>query len=202
MNHPMTRILSLTAVLGVIAFPPAAAAQAKGAAKKAAMPASTLKSELLADVETQHKKFSQLATAMNGKYTWRPVEKVRTVSEVLQHVSGENYALPVVLGVKAPAGFAAATMQEAFGSAAEMEKITDESAVKAEIDKSFAHLKQAFASVSEKDMNTPIEVFGTKTTKRGFMVMILTHMHEHLGQMVAYARMAGVAPPWSVATGG
>jgi uncharacterized damage-inducible protein DinB len=31
--------------------------------------------------------------------------------------------------------------------------------------------------------------------------MLVTHMHEHLGQSIAYARSIGVTPPWS-ATGG
>jgi hypothetical protein len=26
---------------------------------------------------------------------------------------------------------------------------------------------------------------------------ILSHLHEHLGQSIAYARTNGVAPPWS-----
>jgi hypothetical protein len=26
---------------------------------------------------------------------------------------------------------------------------------------------------------------------------ILVHMHEHLGQSIAYARMNGITPPWS-----
>jgi uncharacterized damage-inducible protein DinB len=202
----MNRTRQLLAVAGLLAItvPFTSNAQAKGAnaAKRVVMPKAGLRAELITDVEMVERKFSQLATAMSGKYSWRPADKVRSVSEVLQHVSGENYALPVVLGVKAPQGFAASTMQEAFGSAAEMEKITDEAAVKAEIDKSFAHMKQAIASLSDAELNAPIEVFGQKTTKRGFLVMIVTHMHEHLGQVVAYARMSGVVPPWSAASGG
>jgi hypothetical protein len=31
---------------------------------------------------------------------------------------------------------------------------------------------------------------------------MVTHMHEHLGQMIAYARMNGVTPPWSTSSGG
>ena len=34
-------------------------------------------------------------------------------------------------------------------------------------------------------------------TERALFVLILNHMHEHLGQSIAYARMNGVAPPWS-----
>ena len=31
----------------------------------------------------------------------------------------------------------------------------------------------------------------------GVLVTVLSHLHEHLGQSIAYARMNGVAPPWS-----
>jgi hypothetical protein len=27
--------------------------------------------------------------------------------------------------------------------------------------------------------------------------MAVTHLHEHLGQLIAYARMNGIKPPWS-----
>jgi hypothetical protein len=29
------------------------------------------------------------------------------------------------------------------------------------------------------------------------MVTMLSHLHEHLGQSIAYGRMNGVVPPWS-----
>jgi hypothetical protein len=29
------------------------------------------------------------------------------------------------------------------------------------------------------------------------MMVVANHNHEHLGQSIAYARMNGVAPPWS-----
>jgi uncharacterized damage-inducible protein DinB len=34
-------------------------------------------------------------------------------------------------------------------------------------------------------------------TQRALLSAMLNHMHEHLGQSIAYARMNGVAPPWS-----
>jgi hypothetical protein len=205
MTRNSARVLVLSAALAIGTLSASASAQAKPAtpatpSKKVVATTSGIRAELINDVETAHRKFSQLATAMSGKYTWRPADKVRSFSEVLQHVSGENYALPVAIGVKAPAGFAAGSMQEAFGTAAEMEKITDEAAVKAELDKSFAHLKQAIASLSEAELNKPVEIFGQKTTGRGFLVLIVTHMHEHLGQVIAYARMGGVVPPWSASS--
>jgi hypothetical protein len=29
------------------------------------------------------------------------------------------------------------------------------------------------------------------------MILTVTHLHEHLGQMIAYARSNNVKPPWS-----
>jgi hypothetical protein len=29
------------------------------------------------------------------------------------------------------------------------------------------------------------------------LTLLVSHLHEHLGQAIAYARMNGVAPPWS-----
>ena len=43
-------------------------------------------------------------------------------------------------------------------------------------------------------------MFGNATTHRGVLVTVLSHLHEHLGQSVAYARMNGVVPPWSQLT--
>src|ERR1044072_76860 len=33
-------------------------------------------------------------------------------------------------------------------------------------------------------------------TRQGFWILATTHLHEHLGQAVAYARSNGVVPPW------
>lgn len=195
----------MAALAAMIAVPTSSIAQATAkpaAAKKASRASAGLKAELVKDVEDMEKKFGQLAGAMTGKFSWRPAEKVRSVSEVLMHIAGENYALPVVVGVKAPSHFAAATLQEAFGSASAMERVTDEMEVKAALDKSFAHMKQALHAVPESQMNTEINVFGQKMTKRAFMVLMVGHMHEHLGQVIAYARMNNVTPPWAAASGG
>jgi len=35
------------------------------------------------------------------------------------------------------------------------------------------------------------------TTRRAMWIGATTHLHEHLGQLIAYARSNGVVPPWS-----
>ena len=39
--------------------------------------------------------------------------------------------------------------------------------------------------------------FGNAATQRYVYTTLLNHLHEHLGQSIAYARMNGVTPPWS-----
>ncbi|HEY6147020.1 MAG TPA: hypothetical protein VIZ69_04950 [Thermoanaerobaculia bacterium] len=36
-------------------------------------------------------------------------------------------------------------------------------------------------------------------SERRILMIIQTHLHEHLGQSIAYARSNGVTPPWSEA---
>lgn len=39
-------------------------------------------------------------------------------------------------------------------------------------------------------------MFGQSFTMQQGWIMATTHLHEHLGQMIAYARSNGVKPPW------
>lgn len=34
-------------------------------------------------------------------------------------------------------------------------------------------------------------------TRRGVLTKLDTHLAEHMGQLVAYARVNGIVPPWS-----
>jgi uncharacterized damage-inducible protein DinB len=92
------------------------------------------------------------------------------------------------MGVKIPAGIDH-----------EMEKsVTDKAKVIDTLKKSFEHVKSAVASMSDADLDKKVKIFGGREmTQRALFVVILNHMHEHLGQSIAYARMNGVAPPWS-----
>jgi hypothetical protein len=40
-------------------------------------------------------------------------------------------------------------------------------------------------------------VFGRKTTAQSTWILTVTHLHEHLGQLIAYARSNNITPPWS-----
>ena len=80
---------------------------------------------------------------------------------------------------------------------ADMEKITDKARVVAELKKSIEHLRATAKTMNEAELEKSVKLFGNNTTQRGVYGTILNHLHEHLGQSIAYARINGVAPPWS-----
>jgi hypothetical protein len=53
------------------------------------------------------------------------------------------------------------------------------------------------SSFPDAKLDAPIEVFGQKMTNRRLWIATATHLHEHLGQLIAYARSNKVTPPWS-----
>ena len=62
---------------------------------------------------------------------------------------------------------------------------------------SFAHMEAGLKAMTPEQMDTPAEFFGLKTTRRGAYVLLLTHVHEQLGQAIAYARVNKITPPWT-----
>jgi hypothetical protein len=42
-----------------------------------------------------------------------------------------------------------------------------------------------------------VDFFGTPAPMGGVLATIDTHIAEHLGQAIAYARVNGIVPPWS-----
>ena len=191
--------LALAAALALAA--PAAAQQAGHDHGAAAMPTTGLRAELIRDVTTLERQYLMLADAMTGKYGWRPGEGVRSVGEVFMHVAGANYMVPTMAGVQPPAGMPSGSLQEMFGRMQEMEKVTDEAQVKAALRESFAHARHAIASVPDDQLDGMVKLFGQDATRRRVLTVLVTHMHEHLGQSIAYARTNGVTPPWSQAGG-
>ena len=118
------------------------------------------------------------------------------VREVLLHIAADNYFLPTVLGVAAPAATKITATDFAPVQAFEKQQL-DRAASIAELKASFEHLKTALARVPDSRMNEKLSVFGQEFTVRGFLILTATHLHEHLGQLIAYARSNGVTPPWS-----
>jgi uncharacterized damage-inducible protein DinB len=151
------------------------------------VPKSGFRAEFLHDFDDVSKKIVELAEAVPAaKYNWRPATGVRSVSEVYMHIAGGNYFLATFAGAKPPSY-----------DTRNLEKITDKARVIDELKKSFEYLRVVATHGTEADLEKPIKMFGYDTTHRGALMAVLNHLHEHLGQSIAYARMNGVVPPWS-----
>lgn len=199
MRTPRTtpaRFGSLAVLAGLVVGAPAAA-QEHAAHGEMAMPASGVRADLIRDLEFLEEKYTSLAESMTPHYAWRPGEGVRSVSEVFMHVAGANLYIPTTAGVAPPEGMEVASMEEAFGRMQEMERVTDPARVQQHLREGLAHARHAIATVPDEELDAPITLFGQPATKRSALIVLVTHMHEHLGQAVAYARTNGVVPPWS-----
>jgi uncharacterized damage-inducible protein DinB len=153
--------------------------------------------DLIKDVDGVQQKMVALAKAMpQEKYSWRPGTGVRSVSEVFLHVASDNYLMPALAGASIPVTTHLDMKNFKSFSAFETRTVTREQAV-GELEASFAFLKAAMQKSSAADMAKMVDMFGQKTTTQSMWVGATTHLHEHLGQSIAYARMNGVVPPWS-----
>ena len=153
--------------------------------------------DLLKDISEVETKVVGLAKALpEGTYSWRPAEGVRSTGEVLAHVAADNYFLPAAMGIAAPGETGINGKDFKTAAAFEKRAMTRDQVI-AELSKSFAFLKTSMSAVTDAQLNAPIELFGQKTTNRGLWITTATHLHEHLGQLIAYARSNKVVPPWS-----
>lgn len=157
--------------------------------------ASTVASDLLQDLGTVEKKIIDLAAAMPAdRYGWRP-DSARSVRQVLLHVAADNYLLPAMLGF-APDPATGITTDYATSLAFEQRNLAKDSVI-AELQKSFAFVKQSLQGTNGSMWAGPVTMFGRPFTGQSAWILTVTHLHEHLGQLIAYARTNGVKPPWS-----
>jgi uncharacterized damage-inducible protein DinB len=147
------------------------------------------RSEVMAEVMIQEDKFTRLAEAIPAdKFSWRPNPDVRSFAEVFLHVSAANYNLYKLVGTPPPANLDIKTLEKST---------TDKAKVVATLKDSFAHAKAAIKAMPDADLDKSLDWFGGKNTQRGILLFIVRHAAEHLGQSIAYARFAGIVPPWS-----
>jgi hypothetical protein len=153
--------------------------------------------DLLADVTEVESKITSLATALpEAAWGWRPSTDVRSSAEVVVHVAADNYVIPAALGIAVPSDIGIDVRRFESVAAFEKRPRTRQQAM-SELAASFAFLKQHIGATSDAQLGSTIEGFGQPTTRRAMWIGATTHLHEHLGQLIAYARSNGVVPPWS-----
>ena len=122
-----------------------------------------------------------------GKFTWRPAPGVRSTSEVYMHIVTANFYLLSVTGPKMPTD-----LKEG------MEKsVTAKAEVIAWLKRSLDAVKEAHLAETPTDLKRKVHIADRDATVDGMYLRIIVHANEHMGQLIAYARMTGVAPPWS-----
>jgi uncharacterized damage-inducible protein DinB len=180
MARPPLRVFVLTLTLAILAASPAAA--------------QSVQSELALDVRAVGEKYVALARAMPAEsYDWRPAEGIRSVGEVFTHIASANLGLPMrFMEVRPPS---VTSMEQIMNAEAE---VTDKDEIVAMLDMAFEHLARTLEGLSDEQLATPVNVFGRDTNWTGAALLLVTHSHEHLGQAIAYARVNGVTPPWSM----
>lgn len=145
------------------------------------------------DIGTMGDKFVELADAMSAdQFAWRPMDGVRSVSEVYMLMAAEYYAIPAAWGADAPEG-----VQTGQGFFGRMAQVTEKAAVLDHLKKSLAYYKAAVGNLTEADLHRTISFFGRDRPVIGALVIITGDQHEHLGQAIAYARTNHVVPPWT-----
>ena len=152
--------------------------------------AAAVKAAFLADIEVMRGKFLGLAEAFPAEtYMWRPMEGVRSVSEVLMLIASEGYGLaPMALG-----GETAMDRDESRALA----EITDKAMVIDHLTKGFAHAQSAIEAIDPATLVGSRSLFGQERSTPALVMFVGGDMHEHLGQLIAYARTNEIVPPWS-----
>lgn len=121
------------------------------------------------------------------KFAWRPAPGVRSTSEVYMHIVTANFYLLSLTGPKMPAD-----MKEGMGKS-----FTSKAEVIDWLKRSLEAVKTAHAAATPKDLERKVKTFAGEAPVDGVYLRIIVHANEHMGQLIGYARMTGVVPPWS-----
>jgi uncharacterized damage-inducible protein DinB len=142
------------------------------------------------DGEWRHVSAQLLALAEatpEGKFSWRPAPGVRSTSEVYMHIAIANFGLLAFTGPKVPAD-----LKEGLEKS-----VTSKAHVINWLKRSLDAVKQAHLAVAPQDLQRKVHIYDRDTNADGMYLRIIVHANEHMGQLIAYARMSGVTPPWS-----
>ncbi len=121
------------------------------------------------------------------KYAWRPGPGVRSTSEVLMHIAISNFWLLSVTGPAMPKDLTSNELEKS---------VTGKSDVLNWLRRSLDAVKTGLANLKPGDLARKVRIEGRDATVDGIYLRIIIHANEHMGQLIAYARTNGIAPPW------
>jgi uncharacterized damage-inducible protein DinB len=154
-------------------------------------PSYDMKAQSLLDLDTQNKKIISLVEALpQDKFTWRPSPDARSFAEVFLHVSGERYQILALGGATPPAGFDGKTYEKST---------TDKAKIIEELKKSGDYTQATIGAMTNADFAKLLPKLGPEANAGDVVYILVADCHEHMGQVVAYARENGIVPPWTIA---
>jgi uncharacterized damage-inducible protein DinB len=153
-------------------------------------PSYDMKPQSLLDLDNINKKFIQLAEAIpQEKFNWRPAPDARSVAEVFLHVSAERYQILGLGGAVAPGDFDGKTYEKST---------TDKTKIIEELNKTWQYTQAQINSMSNADFAKLLPKLGPEANAGDVIYILVVDAHEHMGQLVAYARENNVTPPWTI----
>ncbi|HYI78037.1 MAG TPA: DinB family protein [Chryseolinea sp.] len=132
----------------------------------------------------------QLAQAIPAdKYSYAPQAGVRSIAEVCAHIISANYFFASKLGGKIPADVKMETLEK---------DLKTKDAIAKDLKRSYDLMIGAIKNANDASLATKVEFpFPGEFTGMSAILISLGHSNEHLGQLIAYARMNNITPPWS-----
>src|SRR5206468_3627193 len=119
------------------------------------------------------------------------MDGVRSVSEVLMLAAFEGYSfIPTSLGAKA------ADLGSREG-ANKLRTLSDKTQVIEHLNKGFAHAKAQLDALDSATLTGKRQMMGRNRSADDIALLGGGDLHEHLGQLIAYARTNHIVPPWS-----
>jgi DinB superfamily len=184
------RIAAIAIVAALAAIPRTTLAQS--AANR--VDAIEVRKQFLADLDTLNVKFTALAQAFpDDKYSWRPGPGVRSVGEVFMHVASELYVyVPLVYGAQP-----SPVIPHEKGATEKFEQMSTKPDVLKHLAAGHAYAINAVSGADSATLGNTKTIGGHDYTIAGLSFAVADDLHEHLGQLIAYARMNGITPPWS-----
>jgi len=159
-------------------------------------PALAVAVDVLAPLNQMEAQVASLLKAVpDDKLDWRPDPGVRSFREVFLHIAAANQLILSIAATQ-PKGDALKKLIDA-SAAAEHATATKEEMLQ-RLTESFAAIRKSLENARVGVLSSNAEFFGTPTTHRGVYTFLDTHVAEHLGQLIAYSRVNGIVPPWSM----
>lgn len=175
-------------VLGVLA-----AAALPLAAQGPAEEFAEWRTSQLEDLRLLKDKFLSLAEAVpDAQWSWRPMDGTRSFHEVYAHIAAEGMLEPLAFGRPLLEG-----SLRRFGDEEQRLAAMSRADLRAATERALDNLIATFEAITYESSQRPMRFFGTDTHARGAVAASLGDLHEHLGQLIAYARMHRIVPPWS-----